>query len=472
MALGKKLFQWDASDMIKGMSTSDDLADGGFSPNTDAVNLIASPGIAYSPASPTDKSTNVAGEIIASCEDPQFLGSDRVFVDDEGQFYTWNGTTMTLARTDTTPNNYVQGKTDMAAFDGSVFATSDDTLVKWTVDSSFSATFVTGLNANVPHPLLNFENFLYIADGNLLKRINDASDSTPDTMLTLSSLQTIVALSIDPGSGKMLISTTQALNLSSTRSNTNKVLYYDGFSNKVMKVVPVDDMITAFPFTEGQLYAAYGQNLGIWNGAGVTFLRKFDLSFSNESLLYKQHFTSNGPTLYFIEGRKIIAHGPIRESGEKVFYPAFKNQVNSNSLTHIANLGQNILGMAFATDKFYTWSITSTASSNTQDLYSNEYEFDNELWIRWIRIIYKNQISNNVDPGSLRLYDQDGLITAINPAQSGIIDLRNTSGAASAVKDLLNINYRAKQIQFELLLDTVNPGIRRIIFYGELANLP
>lgn len=452
------------------MSSSDNLSDGGFSPSTDAVNLIAEPGIMYSPAQPTDKSTNVVGSIIASSEDPQFLGADRVFVDTGGHYYTWNGTTMTLARTDgTNPTGYSSGKTDMNAFDGSVFTTTNTTLVKWIVDSVFTDNFVTGLNTNVPHPLLTFRGFQFIGDGNLLKRMNDASDSTLDTILILPTLQNIVALGIDPGSGQILISTTQGLNVSDTRSNSNKVLYYDGSSPQPIKTVNVDEMITAFYPVASFMYIGYGQNLGYWNGSGIQFLRRLNIPFSNDSLLYKQHFTNIGTTLYCIENTQILAHGPINSGGNREFYYAYKNNVNSNSLLHIAAIGQNILSMAFATSKFYTWSTTSVATTNTQTFYSNETEFDDEYWLYRVRIIYRNQVNNNVDPGSIRFLDQDGIISI---GSNTLLDLKNTSGAASAYKDILNINVKIKQIQTELLLDTVNPGIRRIIGYGDIANKP
>ena len=475
MALGKKFWVWDEDDMLAGVSTSDDLSDGGFSPLTDAINLIASPGIAYQPTTPTDKSTNVTGTIIASAEDPLILGATRTYVDDEGHYYTWNGTTMTLARTDATnPSGYVPGTTDMNAYENSVFTTTNTTVVKWTVDSVFTDNFITGLAGGVRHPLLTYEGFQYIGDGNLLKRMTDTSDSTPDTILTLAVGQNIVALGIDPGSGKMLISTSQGFNYSDTLNTTNKVLYYNGFSNKVDKVVPMDDLVTAFPFTEGQLYIAYGQNLGYWNGAGATFLKKFEIGFIGNELMYKHHFTNIGPTLYVIEKTKLWAHGPIRQGGEKVFYPAYKNQVNSNNLQNVAYVGSNILTFGFTTDKFYTFDTVSVAASNTQVLYSNENPleaYNDGVWLRRIKVFWKNQVSNNVDPGSIRLFNEDGVITTIG--QSGLLDLRNTSGAAKALKEIDvggGTGTRIQQIQFELILDTVNPGIRRIEFYGDPAN--
>lgn len=482
MARGRKIIVWDESEIIKGVSSSDDLADGGFSTNTDSINPIAVPGVIYQPAAATDKSTNVTGEIIASCEDPLINGADRVFVDDEGHFYTWNGTIMTLAQTDGA-HDYVQGKTDMAAYQTAVFATSATHVVKWVVDSSFSATYYAftgaagGADGVVPHPCLTYEDNIYYGNGNLLLRQVGVS-GTPAVVLTLPDDRKIVTLAIDPGSGKMLISTTGNLNLSDTKNCLAKVYYYDGRSNKTDKVVQVEQMITAFPTSEGGLYAAYGNNLGYWNGNGASFIRNFpDITASNTQLLYKHHFTNVGSTLYFIVRSRIFAHGPVRQGGEHVFYPAFKN--GSTDLTHIANIGSGFLALAYATDQFFTWSTTSVATANGQDIYSNEYTFpeaNDGMWIRRVKIFYKAKIANGALSSSAAFFllDENGIITSIG--NGGTFSLENTSGASTALKELIiegGAGCKVNQLQFEMTLPTsLNPGIRRIEIYGDPANLP
>lgn len=472
MALGQYQLVIGKEDFARGMSTSDNTNDGGFSPLSNQVNLIANKGVLHMPALPTDKSTNVAGEIIASAEDPLLLGADRVFVDDEGQYYTWNGTTMTLARTDSTnPSGYSAGKTDMEAFDGSVFTTTSTTLVKWIVDTTFTDNFITGLNGSVPHPLLRFEGYLYFGDGNLLKRIDDASDTTPTTMLTLDSQENIVALGIDPGSGKMLISTTQGLNISDTRANTNRVGYYDGYSDKFLRIVQVEDMVTAFWSTGGNVIVGYGPRIGEWTGSGISLLRELNVDYDNNDLPYKQKGFFAGDIFYLIEGTQLLAFGDVLP-GNRVFYYALKNQVNSNDFTHAAHLGQGVIGVAFATDKFYTWNSLSVASNNTQEWYSNKYEFDDDVWIRKIRIFWANAISNNVDVGSARIYSENGLVTEIG--QSGLIDLRNSTGGTVYYTELSDrtgfASVKLSTLQIYVSQDLLNQGIRKIVVYFDQAN--
>jgi len=237
----------------------------------------------------------------------------------------------------------------MAAFDGATFTTSKEKVTKWVVDSSFDASYYTFSNQSVMHPEIVYENNLFYGDKNLLLRQTGVA-AAPATILTLSSDQNIVALGIDPGTGKMLISTTTQLNVSDTVPTTNRVYYYDGLSNKADKVNFVDDMITAFYPNGNDVYITYGTNLGYWNGSGIMFLRRLSITRSPDTLAYLQHLTNIESTLYVIEGTKILAHGPVVQGGNKVFYYAYNNTA---SLTHICNFGSGKLALAYATDKFF-----------------------------------------------------------------------------------------------------------------------
>lgn len=493
MALGKKIWVWDADEMAKGVSTSDDFSDGGFSPLTDHVNLINTPGVCYHPASATDASTNLTGQMIASCEDPSNTYS-RLFVstDDgaDGRFFSLSASNVLTARgSEDTGADYVQGKTDMAAYKNEVYITNSQYVVRWSDiggANTFNTTFfdftsvspTPAANATTaPHPCLVYEDNIYYGNGNILLRQTSAG-GTPATVLTLPAGQVIVTLGIDPGSGKMLISVVGQINLSDTKNSDARVLYYNGFANKVDKVVLTDSMVTAFPTSEGQLYAAFGSSLGYWNGSGITFLYEFNnIGFNNEQMLYKHHFTNIDSTLYFIVRSKIYAHGPIQQGGQHVFYPAYNNTPGgvATDLTNVTNIGSGLLSFSYATSKFFTWSTTSVSTTATQSLYSNENDFreaNDGIWLRRVRIFWKNQISNNASPGSLSFLNEDGTITTVG--NSGIFSLQNTSGAAKAMTEIVvggGAGLRVYQLQWRLILDTINPGIRRIEVFGDPANL-
>lgn len=91
--IGEKVFEIDQADIIKGMSSSDHITDGGFSPLSEGVNLTKSPGLIYFSAEKVDQTDDLTDDLIASCEDGT-LGTaavDRIFVDDAGNYYDWDG---------------------------------------------------------------------------------------------------------------------------------------------------------------------------------------------------------------------------------------------------------------------------------------------------------------------------------------------------------------------------------------------
>src|SRR3990167_10868979 len=99
--LGTRHIEIDASNFLRGMSSGGDISDGGFSPDTEAINPIIEPGVIYAPAiavdTDTDDRLSTTIEIIASAPDMANLGVDqRLLVgadsDDFGTFYRYDGT--------------------------------------------------------------------------------------------------------------------------------------------------------------------------------------------------------------------------------------------------------------------------------------------------------------------------------------------------------------------------------------------
>lgn len=473
--IGKHQFELSAENMARlGMSSSAEATDGGFSPETDGVNLIAVPGAVYAPALPTDKSTNLVGQIIASCEDP--AGSaQRLFVSQDaeldGRFFSCDnsGTLTARGSEDTTAStDYIQGRTDIIPYKGEVYVTNSLYIVQWQQPATFNLTFKQFNDSSAPHPALVYEDNAYFADGNEMWRMTSAGGA-PAIVLTLPSSQVITALGIDPGSGRMLIATVDQYNVGGTIPSQARVGFYDGFSNKLSRTVIVEEMITAFPSAEGVQYAAYGQNLGYWNGSGVSFLRRFaDIAYDQSELLYKHHFTAIGSTLYFIVDRQIIAHGHV--IGAKVFYPAFKNLVNSNNLTHICNIGSGLLGMSFSAAKFYTWSTTSVASTNTMALVWNILRAQRPIQLRGVFIEWNDLVTTGTTPVNLTCQNRSVIGSAETYASMGTF----TNSSGSSIKETYNeiigmANPKGRTFKIRSTTDINNFGIVRIIVYYDVA---
>lgn len=453
--IGSKSFDIGAKEFIEAMTSNDNLFDGGFSNRSVGINSYVSPGVLSFASLVADISANLAGAMLGSCEDAALLGEDKLFLsrssNGDGKYYTYSsGTGLTLKRTDST-NDYIFGASDIAFYQGSAFGTSDQAVAKWTVDSLFNASYYSFSSTGVPHPELVYQDYIYYGDRNLLLRQSGASGA-PATILTLPSSQTITALGIDPGSGNMLIATTTAQNISDTRTVPARVQYYDGFSNKVLKTVIVDDTVNAFFPTGGTVYLSYGQSLGYWNGAGIQFVRNLGLSFDNTALAYRNHFSNIGTTLYVIEGRKVMAFGEVIRGRAPV--PRYIYRDITHDLSLITNLGQNKLAIAGSTsisaatgNVLYALDTSSTATLGTADFYSLRYNFPRPVTFSSVTIEYASAMPTDGNPiGAVQIIDSQGNSTTIaQPTNTVANQFEVDCPWQSLTTRMIQLNYTPQQ---------------------------
>jgi len=486
--IGSKVFEMTAEDILKGMSSSDSITDGGFSPLSEGINVTKIPGAFYFSAEKVDQTDELTDDLIASCEDGT-LGTtlDRVFVDDVGNYYTFNGTLLDLIATDATnPTKYSKGLAQMVSYglDGSeaiIFTTNSKCLTQLKMNGdALNATFhewiFNGSTAvlTAPHPAIVFENNAYYGDGNLLKRQTSGS-SVPVTITTLPTEQIITAFGIDPGTGRLLVSVVNGVNASDTKSRTCRVGYHDGFSNKFSKVIIVDDMITAFYPVGSVMYIGYGTNLGIWNGAGIQFLRALNVSLTSTKLPYRDNFTNIDDTLYVVEGNKILAYGPVIGKAGHIFYYAFVNKdanLVANDLTLICNLGSGLLGFGWvdqsAVEKFSTLDVNSVATltNNNVKFYSNEYSFEENITFNALVIEYAAALPTSSD------YADINIIAIENNSTLGYGILASKQiaiGATNIVSNVYETSYNFPTITTRSLQCLFNASqqvaIKRISFF-------
>ena len=468
--IGKHTITLGAEDFIRGMSTSPDIRDGGFSDESDAVNPKVRPGLLYGPAdtvdSDTDSVLNTNAEIIASCPDAQLSSpNERLCIahdrdNGDGELIRFNGTKLVAVTggLDTT-QNYGKGFTDIIPYKGRAYFTSKEELGEWqTAGDTIDFSFFTFANSAVPHPALVFENNAYYGDGNLLLRQTSAG-GTPATILTLDATQIIVALGIDHGTGKMLISTISNQNISGTIPTVNKILWYDGFSNKVSKTIIVEEMVTAFHSHQGRNIVGYGRNIGLLSGSGVKFLRKLQyVTFDSNDLPYKHNFASIEDTLYIVDQDHILAYGPVLSRGSSVFYYLYDNDITASAdFRCIFNAGQGDLGLSTTANKFHT--LTTDSISNTSNgikLKSNWYQFPRPVIMRDAYIEFAG--STNTGNVSFNYEFNDGAgVRALQEEKLASFTLAFQVGLLGFLPTETN------SIKFQILISSANSGLRKFI---------
>lgn len=460
--IGKKQIQLGYDQYILGMASNDFSGDGALGTSSFGLNPFSQQGVMRPIANLVDNSSNMSGNMIASCEDSQVVSpNNRIIKDDDFNLYSWSGSAITKQMTNFT-KVYTFGVTDMVSFAGSTYISSTTHLAQVNTSAwTMTETFKTFNDASAFHPLLVYGPLVYFGDGNLLKSL-DAS-GTVVTVLTLVTTEKIVALGIDPGSGYMLISTQASYNPTDSVQQRGYIYMYDGVSTTFARKIVMDDMVCAFYAVSGTVYIGTGSNIGIWNGAGVTFLRRLsNVTLTTADLPFKHHFSHVKNILMVIDGLNVVAYGEVI-TGKKAFYNLAKNTVNSNNIKGICPLGNNQFGISFSTSNFYVGDLLSMAAGTNTMYFSNIY-FPRPIAVHRIRVITTGMaVTSGSGIGGVSFFDEKSQQYSSVPTA-----FINTTGATKYVFDF---DYGGTLIQGfapRINMDTQNVGIIKTIMYYDV----
>lgn len=463
------------------------MPDGGIGPSSYNINPVGQPGVLRAMGSAASVGDTLSGNILASCEDPRASttsSTSKFVVDSTGKLYTLDNDTLTLRATPASSSGYSDATTDMVVFQGNIYITKTTDIVKvtvpssigsaWTLDESWWDTTLaqSPLTAlNTVHPMLVFENQLWIGDSEKLQTVT--TGAVASTALTLNTNDRITALGIDPGSGLMLIGiATYAGNNASTPARFFVALY-DGYSAKVRRRIPVDGLITSFRSVGGTVYVGVGNTVGVWNGSGVTFLRRLSQAGINSSTLpYKSRLSYFQNTLLVADGTDVLAYGDIA-NGKKVWYPFYRNQVNSNFIGAIVTTTTTTTSGSSGSPNSPVIAINDTGTSirmvepmdtsliATGLYYTPKINFERPVNIRRIRL-FTTGITTTAGIGGIGIIDEDTNTTT--PAVSTFVVASGTRYRFD-----FDFNKQLQELQLKLTLGTQAFGIIRAVIYYDVV---
>lgn len=490
--IGKFQLQLGAEQLISGMSSSDYATDGALGVSSTGLNPFLAPGTMYGMAAPVDLSSSVSGNIIASAEDSQLsIGSSyhRTFIDSSGNYYTYSApTTVVLTNTATNASNYVSGLSDMVSFNGNTYvSTADGDIDRWNTSGTPALTNsywhgagnlnqalmnASGITA-LPHPMLVYNGVLYVAGQNntgaVIHGIN--TSATVDTFFPALPFQLlkneiIYALGIDPLTGLMLISVQTVLNASDSLSSRFHVYLWDGISAQPTRKIPVDDLITAFHNVEGAVYVGQGTTLGVWNGNGVTFLRKLlYASTTSTDLIYKHRICSTGRVLHVVDGQNVLSYGSV-VSGKKGFFYTAYNPSGTGHLSTIFPMGFIYqLGAAYATNKLAKFNLMDNSATSAINLYFNNIYFPRPIFIRRMRIITTGIPYTGLTDLTINIVTEKGTNAPIASANRVI----SVHMGTTYVQDFDFSSTECMAIQPVITISNNNYGIVRVYIYYDVA---
>lgn len=483
--VGKNQIQIDSRQFLQGLATSDYMPDGGIGTSSHNITPVATPGVirATASAAPVGGDTPLM-QLIASCEDPRTAPSGTVvhvvMVADDGKLYTSDDNNLTLRHTPSSSSSYTPEQTDMIAFDGRAYVTRVSDVARvtipntisdaWTVDETWwtvtkSETLTGGTTV---HPMLVYESFMWVADAANLHKV-DASENITRNVLQLGDSEKITALGVDPATGLMMIASSTVRTNDSYPARSSFVYLFDGYSSKARRRIPIDAQIVSFRNVGGAVYVFTDNTVGLWNGTGITFLRKLtNVSDSSDTAPYKLKTTRSGNTLYVVDGIDLLAYGEVTP-GKKVWYPVYRNQTSSGVLNFVCSAGADdnssisysphiIVNHDTTTVRYLKPLNTTTASTGT--LRTPRIYFERPVNIRRVRI-FTTGITTTAGIGGVSILDEDG--TTTTPTVSGFV-------VASGTKYRFDFDFNKglQELQVNINFATQAFGVSRVVVYYDV----
>lgn len=464
-------FSIDKNDLIRGVSITPRHTDGGFSPRREGegtnsyrasgINLIKGQGgVLYPQPGRTDLngSSVVTDNIIAFTEDGTFLGNDAYALDEDGNFHTIDGSTVTKRQTDST-NSYTDGTCDMVQFKGELFATAREDIVKlggsdlaslddewWTTTRGHS-----GLSTVYRHPMVVLEDTLYIADDEDIHTW-DGTTSVPAAM-SIPSTYNITNMIAHTDGRHLLVFASGTANYSHTLKAKAVCYIIDTVNLEFIREIPLHSQVEGSINVGGVIYVTYGDNLGYFNGDGITFLRKL-----NAGTTYKHKLTNYEGILVVADDNGLLMYGDLG-LGNVFWYAYNDDQISpTRDFSAIYYAGDN--EMLVSVTSRYLDKIDLEDIGGATEFETNYYSFPGDVWIRKIDIEFEE-----LDTGS----DITFSYVDKNNTETELLTLDySTDGAISHKEKFVNI----KTNLFKLRLDFAagNPsGIHKITVWYEDA---
>lgn len=327
----------DQKDFLRGISSYDNVFDGGFSPLSVGVSPFATPGLISPGPNPTPASTTgvetrgvFAWATWHTALAPGIGRAISANANKDGKFLLLSsagGTT--LAQTDT-GKDYEPIITDLIRYRSLFYATSNTDIAELnsdfsTIDNDYwtATRGQAALTAGVPHPMVIYGDIMYIADGNSLHSL-DGSTATTDALL-LPSDYIIAALEVHQN--LITIAASKFTDTSGGTAIDSRIFTWNGFSPTFIDEFVVQERIDALKVFGGVLMATTPSFVGYWTGSTLNVLRAL------ETNVYKHQIAIDRDRLYLAQGTKVLCFGTPIMSGPKFFSYPIKTEATIIGLT-------------------------------------------------------------------------------------------------------------------------------------------
>ena len=330
-------FRIDRKDFLKGNNVYDNYPSGGFLNSTVGVNVFSKPGLlAIPPSLPTAINTASPGTGFVgfgigtgSSSAQSALG---MYVDSATNYGYWTLITRTTGAhgtptSDTGGRNYNYYQSDIVFYKTYFFASGASTICRidstnttatgtWLTSTTDTRTGIaaTVMTSNVPHPLLVFEDIMYIGDGQYLNKLDNTTYTSQ--VFDLPTGYVITAMVEFRGMIYMFAGyETFAGGTDLPGHSKCKIYSWDGLQNTWFEEYDIDYPVFSAFVWRNRLYAFTAEALCVWTGSELSPI------YPVSTKVYKHQVTTTIDSVFFADGEYIIRFGtPQGVSGGPKFY--------------------------------------------------------------------------------------------------------------------------------------------------------
>ena len=431
-----------SKDFIRGESSAENVADGGFSPKSYNLNLTRIRGVLDFAPTMTDRGgATLTGNVVASCPDLSNSGNDAYFVDLGGAIYglasndsfsllrTISGYTPVLGTTEISPF-WISGASTSTS---SVFVTTQTTIHMYggtNLTADNGPEFWTNLSSGVRHPLEQVGDTLYVGDFNYIHAIG--TTSTTEAYVTLPPNVNITSLRKHPDGEHLIAFCGLGQNASHTRNTQGRIYIINLVLKQWIREIDTAFQVEGSRTVGGVVYVTYGKNFGYFDGNGIQLLKRL----ANSATTYSHNIGNMEDVVVVRDGQHVRAFGDL--GAGKVWWRCAKTNLDTDDdINNIIYRGDNKLLICYrdtSTNPFIK-ELDYDNTGSTGIFYSNRFPFSTESMIKKIEVLHKKAV------GSYTLSDNDTEDTAI--ALSELI-----TTAASDAKTVREVNYRTDIFQY------------------------
>lgn len=442
------------NDFNKGVSVSDYLPNGGFSPKDKGHNLHAVIGALSSQPTPIDNGackdiiawTNKQGGTDA---DIVALGIDTT--NDDGFIYSISSIGVPTQKGTDSSKNYKKGISDIVFYKGDYYATSDTDIAKINgALNSFDYTWwtttkgKTALTSGVAHHLLVFEDILYITNGN--KLISFDGTDIVEAALTIDQYYNITAF--EEYQGLVYIAAQPLTGNSNSYHGLSKLYVWDGVDvDNWLRSFEVEDYISALYVFNGTLLIFNNYYCGYFNGINV--IKLFDIS----GMVFRGNITQYKERLYISTYRDIICY-----DGKKYYYFYYNSVDDAIEGIHCSKADN----LVFSTNgKLYLTYLNNYGGASLWS--SNRYLFGANAYIRKVIVELASAVYSGTDI-SFTLSDHQGTSKTLG-------SINYATGDRGQIKEFkLDLNTYSVQARINFIANC--PAIRQITILYEPSERP